>query len=66
MGRSVAIELAGKGANVVIVSRTVSKLKEAIDVIRVCKINRRKAENLDAYTFIGFCNQPFSAKVPLR
>ena len=37
MGRSVAIELAGKGANVVIISRTVSKLKDAIDVIRVSK-----------------------------
>lgn len=35
MGRSVAVELAKKGANVIIVSRSVAKLTAAIDVIKV-------------------------------
>lgn len=35
MGRSVAIELSKKGANIVIVSRTVSKLEAALNDIKV-------------------------------
>lgn len=35
MGKSVAIELAQKGANIVIVSRTVEKLQSALEDIKV-------------------------------
>lgn len=35
MGKSVACQLAAKGANVVIVARTTSKLKAALEHIRV-------------------------------
>lgn len=35
MGKAVACQLAEKGANVVIVSRTVQKLEEAIEAIKV-------------------------------
>ncbi len=35
MGRAVACQLAEKGANVVIVSRTVQKLEEALEAIKV-------------------------------
>lgn len=36
MGRAVAIQLAEKGANVVIVSRTVKKLEDALNRIKAC------------------------------
>lgn len=36
MGRSVAIQLAAKGANIIIVSRSVSKLELALADIKVC------------------------------
>lgn len=35
MGRSVATQLAAKGANIVIVARNVEKLQAAIEVIKV-------------------------------
>jgi 3-dehydrosphinganine reductase len=35
MGRSVAIELSRKGANIIIVSRSVGKLKAALEAIQV-------------------------------
>jgi len=35
MGKSVACQLAAKGANVVIVARTTSKLKAAVETIKV-------------------------------
>lgn len=38
MGRAVAIQLAQKGANVVIVSRTVKKLENALDSIKACQL----------------------------
>ena len=35
MGKAVALELAAKGANVVVVARTVSKLMIAVDEMKV-------------------------------
>lgn len=35
MGKAVACQLAEKGANVVIVARTVQKLREALEAIKV-------------------------------
>lgn len=35
MGKAVALELSAKGANVVVVARTVSKLVTAVDEIKV-------------------------------
>lgn len=35
MGRSVAIQLAAKGANIVIVSRSVEKLRASLESIKV-------------------------------
>lgn len=35
MGKAVAIQLAQKGANVVVVSRTVRKLEEAVESLKV-------------------------------
>lgn len=35
MGKAVALELAAKGANVVVVARTVSKLVTAVDEMKV-------------------------------
>lgn len=37
MGKAVAIQLAQKGANVVVVSRTVKKLEEAVESLKVPK-----------------------------
>ncbi|KAJ9201272.1 hypothetical protein DTO164E3_3579 [Paecilomyces variotii] len=42
MGRAVAIQLAQKGANVVIVSRTVKKLENALDSIKAAALNSEK------------------------
>lgn len=36
MGRAVAIELASKGANVVVVARTISKLEATVEDMKVC------------------------------
>jgi len=38
MGKAVACQLAEKGANVVIVARTVHKLKEAVEAIKVNRL----------------------------
>lgn len=35
MGRAVALELSAKGANVVVVARTVSKLEATVDEMKV-------------------------------
>lgn len=35
MGRALAIQLAGKGANVVVVARTVSKLQGTVEALKV-------------------------------
>lgn len=35
MGKAVALELAAKGANVVVVARTVSKLEATVDEMKV-------------------------------
>ncbi|KAK2732694.1 3-dehydrosphinganine reductase [Myotisia sp. PD_48] len=42
MGRSVAIQLSQKGANVVIVSRTVAKLEDALIAIKAAALNPEK------------------------
>ncbi|WEW55814.1 3-dehydrosphinganine reductase [Emydomyces testavorans] len=42
MGRSVALELSRKGANVVIVSRSVAKLESAIKCVKLAAFNSRK------------------------
>lgn len=39
MGKSVAIQLAKKGANIVIVARTIAKLEAAIKEISVCNVS---------------------------
>lgn len=44
MGRSVAIQLAAKGANVVIVSRSVDKLQAGLESIKVRKYQNQPTE----------------------
>ena len=48
MGKSVAIQLAQKGANIIIVARNVGKLEEALNAIKVrlsCAESRHEAHN---------------------
>jgi 3-dehydrosphinganine reductase len=47
MGRSVAKQLAAKGANVVIVSRNVGKLEEALAEVKVSINSRCSTSNAD-------------------
>ncbi|KAL4917640.1 hypothetical protein BDW62DRAFT_183556 [Aspergillus aurantiobrunneus] len=50
MGKAVACQLAQKGANVVIVARTVQKLKEAMDVIKgsAANVNKQRFHHISA------------------
>jgi short-subunit dehydrogenase len=54
MGRSAAIQLAQKGANVVIVSRSPQKLEAAIELIKV----RNPVSNLSIVVILTTCRMP--------
>jgi len=49
MGRSIAIELSRKGANVVIVARNIEKLQAACEAIRVHPLPNNGGEDIEIY-----------------
>lgn len=66
MGKAVACQLAAKGANVVIVARTTSKLESALETIKVGVI-LTLVLMLGILTFgSGFRCAPLSSTIPLH
>lgn len=66
MGRSVACQLAAKGANVVIVARTTSKLKAALETITVGFCSFLIGIIGTNITATGFRDTPRSTEIPLH
>lgn len=63
MGKSVAKQLAAKGANLIIVSRNVTKLEAALSEIKVITPSKNEAGS-DGST--GFSNQSLNPAIPLH
>ena len=63
MGKSVAKQLAAKGANLIIVSRNVAKLEAALEEIKVVESSKNEAE-ADGST--GFSNEPLDPEISLH
>jgi len=67
MGKSVAKQLAAKGANIIIVSRNVDKLKEALEQIKVraaCVFH--PTSMLTASHHAGRGSKPLSSTIPIH
>lgn len=62
-GKCAAIELAKRGANVIIVSRNVQKLKVAYEDIKVCIFNYSIVWRVFLIKRLGCCFQSGSTKV---
>lgn len=66
MGKTVACQLAAKGANVVIVARTTSKLQSALETIKVSEIAVFVLELVMFTSLSGLCGAPLAPKIPLH
>lgn len=66
MGKAVACQLAAKGANVVIVARTVPKLEAALDAVKVRRMVLFFLRSMRLILLTGFRFAPHSTKIPLR
>lgn len=65
MGKAVACQLAAKGANIVIVARTTSKLKAALETIKVGLLFI-SPESLTLTLSSGFRDAHRSTEIPLH
>lgn len=66
MGKAVACQLAAKGANVVIVARTTSKLQSALETVKVSEITVFMLGLVMLISSSGFRCAPLPPKIPLH